>query len=399
MSAEYFIDSHLHFFRPQHLPISLIISYFAKKYRFLGLLPIPKVFDTMYLFDKNKAFIEHFDNSIDTVIVEIIGEIFNAISNTALFRDKKLILTPLVIDFGTDSIEKKYFEQIDYFNQIFDEISLPAKVNIIPFIGIDPRRPKHLIDQVLNTVASTNSSKLLKKGFGGVKLYPSLGFNPLDLIEIFKNVIDKDIAFTVHCQESSLVYKRGNEQFNDPKVWENILSIPAFNSLRINFAHYGGVNGILNAVHQPSDGHGHFSTKHEIGYGSWTVSIIKMLKKYPNTYADISALDFHYFGYWNNFKLLLLLDCIGFFDHFGKYCLTDKIIWGSDYPMYSRGSKNNYSNILNSFISGIHRKCSYEGSENVAYNKLYEAETNFDPNNFITKISSCNPMKFHFGTI
>ncbi len=70
-----------------------------------------------------------------------------------------------------------------------------------------------------------------------------------------------------------------------------------------------------------------------IDENSWTYRIIKLLKKYPNTYADISAYDYSKKKHQKTLVKIFEMDDKGNFDSEGSYPLVDKLLWGSDVPM------------------------------------------------------------------
>jgi len=123
--------------------------------------------------------------------------------------------------------------------------------------------------------------------------------------------------------------------------------------LNINFAHFGGEDGLEDMIDK------------NIDETSWTYYLVKLLKRYPNTYADISAFDFADKDACKNLKKTLGLDKKGKFDKEGDYKLKEKLLWGSDVPMVISGA---------SFFDKAKQRNKNKG--NAEYRHLYDRFTN-----------------------
>jgi predicted TIM-barrel fold metal-dependent hydrolase len=171
--------------------------------------------------------------------------------------------------------------------QDLEELSEKYPDRVIPFLAVDPRR-KGIMDLIEMKVNGG------KGAFKGIKLYPPLGYLPThpELDPVFEYCVKYDVPITVHCSEGGLPNFRGRnyvrslvggdhwEEFNgltdkstyyaDPGKWIPVLA--KWKTLRINFAHFGG---------------GQFQQDKKEG-DRWSDAIIRMMRKYPNVYADVS---------------------------------------------------------------------------------------------------------------
>jgi predicted TIM-barrel fold metal-dependent hydrolase len=167
-----------------------------------------------------------------------------------------------------------------------DELSANYPATVFPFLAVDPRRIgiMDLIDMKVNKGAGV---------FKGIKLYPPLGYLPTHpaLQLVFEHCNKYDIPITFHCSNGGIQNFRkkncvvdwdGNSHLEDfastggnkssyytaPDKWLRVLE--RWPNLRVNFAHFGGGDSIAS------------------GDTGWMYSILNILKKYSNAYADIS---------------------------------------------------------------------------------------------------------------
>ena len=104
-----------------------------------------------------------------------------------------------------------------------------------------------------------------------------------------------------------------------PRNWRNLLEIPGLETLRVNLAHMGGDDAIETLFKGG-----------KVTPRGWTYTIIQMLKKYPNVYADLSASDYHAQGGASRIRRIFELDKKGQFG--AGHSLEDKVLWGSAVP-------------------------------------------------------------------
>lgn len=133
---------------------------------------------------------------------------------------------------------------------------------------------------------------------------------------------------------------------------------------------------------------------------SWTSTLIRLLKNYPNTYADLSAFD------WREIKghkssllgltWVLALDRKGCFgDAPGQHLLEDKLVWGSDFPMCLKGI-NGYKELFDMFWFAIDfANTSFDGFQHPKDHADYKDYLP-ERDDLFEKLVSVNPRKFLF---
>jgi len=134
------------------------------------------------------------------------------------------------------------------------------------------------------SAAGSSGKKIISKDgpFYGIKIYPPLGYFPCDprLDDIYAYCQQKDIPITAHCQPVSFVnpldpIPNPGQYFAHPNNWKPVLQ--KFPSLRLNLAHFGGVDSVIAYANDPTSPN-----------GEWTKVIIDLLT-YKNVYTDIAA--------------------------------------------------------------------------------------------------------------
>jgi len=154
---------------------------------------------------------------------------------------------------------------------------------VFPFLAVDPRRP-NITQLVTNGKVISSGKKIISKDgpFYGIKIYPPLGYFPNDprLDDIYAYCQLKDIPITAHCQPVSFVnpldpIPNPSQYFAHPNNWKSVLQ--KFPSLRLNLAHFGGVDSVIAYANDPTSSN-----------GEWTKVIIDLLT-YKNVYTDIAA--------------------------------------------------------------------------------------------------------------
>ncbi|MCK5137793.1 MAG: amidohydrolase family protein [Bacteroidales bacterium] len=181
-----------------------------------------------------------------------------------------------------------------YTNQLDDLVKLMGRHSgrLYPFVFADPRRPK-----VLDLV-----KKYIDKGFKGIKIYPPLGYFPTDdkLKPVYEYAIEHNLPIMTHCSRGGVYTrekrkklpkthpitgaelkwknrKQYTDYFTDPENFELLLK--EYPELKICFGHFGGM-GELESF-RDATGTGNWEA-------SWFNKIKRLLKAYPNTYADVS---------------------------------------------------------------------------------------------------------------
>lgn len=115
--------------------------------------------------------------------------------------------------------------------------------------------------------------------FAGIKLYPPLGFDPwpshnmkeLDKVKfLYSECIRKAIPLTVHCSDGGFITSPDSESFTNPaEKWKEVLNLPEYKNLRINFAHLGN---------------------QKEGRTEWRETIMDLIKPDGNVYTDCSCV-------------------------------------------------------------------------------------------------------------
>lgn len=357
MSQKLFVDCHCHLFNIVDIPLyatlegkiemgtlkRLVYSFAAAAAILTG-----KAEDEL---KEREEFLRFFERSIKANTKWLANQIKEAVPN------RKIVITPLVMDFDMihgdpDSFldEPKLGDQMGRLLEAIEETkSKCLYVRFYPFLGYDLRKLtladygladiKRLWRKYGTTKAQRENASLLKTGSViGIKLYPPIGFNPYPsdegvrekYLEFYRWCKNNDIPVTVHCQSSSGSYSvckksaEVNRMTNARNWWRLLNENQDINQLRINFAHFGGEEEMKDL----------FDNK-ELDKSCWTYYLIKLLKTFDNTYADISAYDYTDEDACEELVELLKMDKNGEFDNEQGhvYKLADKLLWGSDVPM------------------------------------------------------------------
>lgn len=180
------------------------------------------------------------------------------------------LYTPMLVDLGlgVNDREAASIQQQMVLHEKVSRLSmldqLPGStrgVRVHPFIGFDPRR--HARSKQNRDIESALDLVVLaveKYGFIGVKLYPPMGFRPIDnapiqldrvtamsaqeageadeaLRELYRYCSEQDVPITAHCNFSNGAHA-SYYGFSDPLSWAKVLE--EFPDLRLNLGHFGG---------------------------------------------------------------------------------------------------------------------------------------------------------------
>lgn len=427
MPNKYFIDSHCHLFNLDDIAIYEFIRRLELSMemrlgaRIGALLPSKLIKKALGKFKKFVTFFEsdRYDNILNTAKeMAQLSQIWP--DSLSSFDDREKIMTPLVMDFEMQQSHEKLWNQahnlIKKTKEAVEDNQFPSKTKVLPFLGVDMRRfwghatssIEERVDKFITDIVGEIKSPEERKDFEqlssgdviGIKFYPPLGFEPLPsdqevrekyLIAYRRLAQFHDLPFTVHCQEPSYSLTEDHERLTNPSNWEEILQEEGCKDIRINFAHFGGDEELIDTIrwsNRERDGRV-FSG---INKKTWTYTIIRMLKTYQNTYADISALD------WKNrltgitLKLLVEADNNNGFEELpDNHKLENKLIWGSDYPMIL-DNFGTYQEIFEEFLKSL--KTNKSGGKKYYQSGQFMEKLNIDT--FIEKIVNENPQKFLF---
>ena len=105
--------------------------------------------------------------------------------------------------------------------------------DIIPFVCVDPRR--HEGEKLVEFV----KDYIEDKGFGGIKMYPALGFYPFDsrLHELYKYAQEEEIPIITHCDRGGIHYQGDENPISRLKLisdLQKIRSLPTDANLKID---------------------------------------------------------------------------------------------------------------------------------------------------------------------
>jgi Amidohydrolase len=313
MSKKYFFDVHMHAFNLSHPNLTA----FLNRVEINKLLTVNSVFGSiigLYLkltagdkIKKIKNLLSLMDNDIGSMFLILEHELIHSSLyvdgkiNIAGVSYDKIILTPMIIDFGYKGKNKNIgiaynrppqkpirsqindlFAGIRFYlqNELTEvtkdgEKALKTKAlptadvlnnkaqklfEIYPFMGINPDLYKpekfnKIIDKYFDKYEANhqkfyneygnhpaNVDQLKEFSFLGIKLYPPLGFNPGKLSSNFTYLLDKaiekNVPIMVHCSDGGFLVKKEFSQFSSPNQWANILGCKDYHKLKVCFAHF-----------------------------------------------------------------------------------------------------------------------------------------------------------------
>lgn len=260
----------------------------------------------------------------------------------------KIVLTPLMMDFGYRNREKAttYYnlpsrkpvtEQIiDVFNGIskYMRKSETGIFEIYPFFGINTRnyaigKIEENLERYFSGYKRSRAELKSNMGafdgalsgvksnyFAGIKVYPPLGFDPwpdgdgaeMEKVRLLYSFCEKKrIPITAHCNDEGFIVCSEKEAllYTSPERWAPVL------------AQYPGL--ILNLAH--------FGRQAEKPVGEWAIGISRLMMQYERVYSDLAfnGVDPAYYGHLKKF--------------FGKAParirerLRKRIMFGSDFMM------------------------------------------------------------------
>lgn len=390
-----FFDVHCHLFNLVDVPLWETISGAMKMHTLVGLASILK---GPSILSEQRYFIRFFERSPQSNLLWLSKQINDALNKSGgigEIRDMfdSIVITPLIMDFdthieslecmpGDETVESQYHRLDDAIvesNTTLASLGLPVRA--FPFMGLaldkfnksDSRSKLQAFQAWWEAYGMSSEERKLpwnqmpQKAIG-IKLYPALGFQPYPdsrardiYLEFYSWCITKDIPLTVHCQPGAFDPDNlaGGDKNSSPLFWKKVLETDGMKTLRINFAHFGGGGNIPNLLESTSE----MNAKNE------TSIIVSLLRDYPNTFADLAAIDFSNPAISRGFADLLTKDLHQ--ELRNKHSLCAKLIWGSDVPMviessqFHRGPHNNgpemgYIHCLEYFVTAVSRVKSIE---------------------------------------
>jgi len=390
-----FYDIHCHAFNWSHLNVLV----FLKRFKIKLLLPAGPL---VWLYNKiNPATSRKFNNLLSLLENDLgsyflITEYFlknvepKVVSSDNTFKIgnetfNKIVLTPLIMDYGYRNIKQPGIfynipprkpirsQVIDLFNgiKIYCENKLvPHKTEnkltqvpdvknnklfeIYPFLGINTKHytnekvkrmlDKYFIDykgkqQPLYENMGEFNGDIADAGFrsnffAGIKVYPPLGFDPWPdkneerekVITLYDYCIDKGIPMTTHCSNGGFRVAENADDYTAPGTkWTEVLK--EYPELKINFGHFGYQSNRLLFFRRTQ----------------WRNSVIELMSKYPNVYADFSCISLSS----DSKDCRRLEDLLKNRENTNPE-LKSRILFGSDF-LISTIWTNSYNDYLNNF--------------------------------------------------
>lgn len=346
----------------------ILDNHYNKKYKLF-----PLMFDGDFLLDSpNDIHLQDLQQLVADVKTGLLSESSTSVQKnfvTVSDDDKKELFD--FLEKLSERIENKNKSNShkDGFTIQYEQIvnlSKNTKYNqrLVPFLGVDPRREN--IKQYLSQVGKG-------KTFAGIKVYPPNGFSPYDKVlvgpdSIFEFCSKNGIPVISHCSyggfatpamcinvngfiipkdNSEPIIFDGDYSFNlgirdgftnmvreragvlnDPLIWEKVLE--KYNNLTLVLAHFGSGNDV------------------------WQNNILRLLKKYPNLYTDVSCMS----------DVTTLQSVKDIYDQ--NPDIQDKILYGSDFflDMFFNDSFEQYLNrIQNTLKQPMFDKISSENPQ------------------------------------
>ncbi|MCP3963692.1 MAG: amidohydrolase family protein [bacterium] len=199
---------------------------------------------------------------------------------------------------------------------------------LLPFVAVNSLRPDHF---------EIMTNALEKRGYVGVKLYPSLGYTVDSdaMMRVYRYCHEHGVPLLMHCNRSGFVVSDDSFKNADPSHWRPILE--RFEGLKICFAHFGGSSDL---------------TKEELPPESWARVILDLMQAHDGVYTDIAfhrapmESDELAEGYFRRLS--------GFLDH---PLVRDRVLFGTDFWLIrSRLSEANHWKFFEERLSAEHFK-------------------------------------------
>lgn len=176
-------------------------------------------------------------------------------------------LVGLMMDIRGDSESDRDEQRFQNQRDDLMEAGLQRPGRVFPFFAVNPKRPDHL---------DLMKDALENKGFVGVKLYPSLGYEVTDpkLMDVYEYCEEHDTPLLMHCNHTGFYVEEAFIDFCDPEHWIPILD--GHPDLKLCFAHF--------------DGHESLSLPGGLQGDTWGKKILDLMESdtYTGIYADVS---------------------------------------------------------------------------------------------------------------
>lgn len=189
---------------------------------------------------------------------DILGEMIRLYGGEGRVR----IFTPSIVDldmwFQTGEQSSDALSQIRLYHTMAQKTD---EALILPFAPFCPLRAALEREDGVSTSFDNLGQAINEYGFFGVKLYPTMGFRPMnngddfshaarqpaglgaaidyELTRLYEWCLENDIPIKAHAN-NSLAAGHNTGPHAHPANWAELLSTDAFKNLRVNLAHFGG---------------------------------------------------------------------------------------------------------------------------------------------------------------
>jgi predicted TIM-barrel fold metal-dependent hydrolase len=212
--------------------------------------------------------------------------------------DTAVVALTLDITKGGAADAKLFQKQIDATS--IAALAFPGR--LLPFVAVNTLRQDHY---------AIMEKALALKGYVGVKIYPSLGYEvgTPEMEKVLHYCETNAVPLLMHCNRGGFYAEEKFREYSDPALWNAVLA--RYPKLKICFGHFGGDENLVGK---------------NIPANSWTATILQLMAQYEGVYADIAYHDAPMKGgdaeknYFTNLKSLLKTSPI-----------KERILFGSDF--------------------------------------------------------------------
>lgn len=188
--------------------------------------------------------------SMEQVTDEVMGQ---------MGADDGLVALAMDITDGSDD-GTLYAKQLSAMSDAV--LAYPGR--LFPFVMVNPMRQGYF---------DIMKEALEKKGFWGVKVYPSLGYPVVsDQMEpVYRYCEANRVPILTHCTAQGFCKNKETGQWASPDKWEPVLA--SFPDLILCFGHFGADDALIHES-MPQD--------------AWPSMILELMHRYKHVFADIS---------------------------------------------------------------------------------------------------------------
>ena len=270
-------------------------------------------------------------------------------------RYDKLVICPQVMDFNMQKPVSLYYSDApdhDILRQAEDMLAAvhayhkahpDGRLEILPFIGINPLNyDEDYIGRVLETcfpsgaTAGTGDTGGGPSRFGGVKVYPPMGFDPNPAagtaeaakMELLFAFCEKHaLPIVTHCDDQGfrMLPLEDSFAFTSPERWEPVLA--RHPDLWIDFAHFGEQYYRGFPLAQLKDWPQKILASLKKTELSWRDRILGLMRQYPHVYADVS------FGGASSDNWSRLMELLDGATDSDRALYEDRVLFGTDWPL------------------------------------------------------------------